>query len=119
MYNELREDDPIATDRHLTPHPDMWEMVAFVAVLQRRGFCTKQDLQDVLVQATCAGTTSAQTPALSRKPYLSTNGNKPVLHNVLTMLHKNGLMPAREDRALGRVRHIIAQSERVVRKITR
>jgi hypothetical protein len=105
-------------DEPVAPHPDLWEMVPILAVLQRRGLCTRQDLADVIEKVPRTNNHHSLPTGL-RKPYLATNSNNPVLNNVLTMLHKNGMVPSQGDRFLSRVRQIIAQSERVVRKLLR
>jgi hypothetical protein len=119
MHNELREDDSVAIDEPVAPHPDSWEIVVLLAVFHRRGLCTRQDLADEIEKLHRANAGSETPFTIMRKPYLATNRAQPVLVNVLAMLHKNGLVPAHGDQFIGRVRDIIAMSERTVRKILR
>lgn len=95
----------------------MWELVALFAVFERGGICTKQDLYDLLHEVRQANARVCPSESLFPTPYVLTDSRRPIIEDILEMLHKNGLTSLDSTQMLERVQHTIGISESIVQTL--
>jgi len=69
----------------------MWEIVAIVKVLERKGLCTKQDLYDIITEFRSKNPRAPIPETAFPEPYLLTETENKIIDDILELLNKNGL----------------------------
>ena len=95
----------------------LWELVALFAVFERGGICTKQDLYDLIHEVRQANARACHSESLFPAPYIVTDSKRPIIEDILEMLHKNGMTSLDSTQMLERVQHTIEISESIVRTV--
>jgi|KBSSwiStaDraftv2_1062776.scaffolds.fasta_scaffold04947_18 hypothetical protein len=95
----------------------VWELVALFAVFERGGICTKQDLYDLIHEVRQANIRACPSESLFPTPYILTDSRRPIIEDILEMLHKNGLTSLDSTQMLERVQHTIEISESIVQML--
>jgi hypothetical protein len=92
----------------------VWELVTLFAVFERGGICTKQDLYDLIQGVRQANARVCPSESLFPTPYVLTDSRRPIIEDILEMLHKNGLTSLDSTQMLERIQHTIEISEGIV-----
>ena len=95
----------------------LWELVALFAVFERGGICTKQDLYDLIHEMRQANARACPSESLFPTPYVLTDSRRPIIEDILEMLHKNGITSLDSTQMLERVRYTIEISESIVQTL--
>jgi hypothetical protein len=101
-----------------SPISHLWELVALFAVFERGGICTKQDLYDLIHAVRQTNPHDCSSESVFPTPYVLTNTTRPIIDDILEMLHKNGITSLDSTEIIERVRPIIEMSECIVRTMT-
>ena len=70
---------------------NMWQMAAVVDVLERKGFCTKQDLYDIITEFRRRNPHASIPETASLEPYLLNETENKIIDDLLELLKKHGL----------------------------
>jgi hypothetical protein len=71
---------------------NMWQMAAVVDVLERKGFCTKQDLYDIITEFRRKNPHASVPETASHEPYLLNETENKIIVDLLELLKKPGLI---------------------------
>ena len=70
---------------------NMWEIAAIVELLERKGFCTKQDLCDIITEFRRKNPRASIPETAFPKPYLLTETENRIIDDILELLNNHGL----------------------------
>src|SRR5881409_2503298 len=91
----------------------MWEMVALVEVLERKGICTKQEVLDMIQELRRKNPTAVPPPELSPEPYQNTQAENALIDRVFELFDATGLTSHQAKELLRRVNLLVELGERV------
>lgn len=97
---------------------NMWEIAALVELLERKGFCTKQDLFDIITELRKQTPRSKIPETVFPEPYLLTETENRIIDDILALLNKNGLTSHQSLSLLERLGCIIEMGQRVAKGTT-
>jgi len=84
---------------------NMWEIVAIVDVLERKGLCKKEDLYDIISEF-CRKNPCARIPeTVFPEPDLLTETENNIIDDILALLNKNGLTSPQSQQRTRMVRN--------------
>ena len=97
---------------------NMWEIAVIVEVLERKGFCTKQDLYDIITEFRRKNP-RARIPATAfPEPDLLTETENTIIDDRLELLNKNGLTSHQSLNLFERLGGIIETGQRLAKGTT-
>jgi hypothetical protein len=94
---------------------NMWEMVAIVEVLERKGLCTKQDLYDIITEFHRKNSRASIPETSFPESYLLTETENAIIDDILALLNKHGLTAHQSQSLLERLGRIIEMGQRVAK----
>jgi hypothetical protein len=97
---------------------NMWEIAAIVEVLERKGWCTKQDIYDIITEFRRKNPRARIPETAFLEPYLLTETENKIINDILELLHKNGLTSHQSMNLLERLGRIIEMGPRMAKGTT-
>jgi hypothetical protein len=97
---------------------NMWEIAALVEVLERKGFCTKQDLHTIIDELRKKNPRARISETAFPEPYLLTETENTIIDDILELLNTHGLTSHQSRNLLERLGRIIEMGQRVTKGTT-
>lgn len=97
---------------------NMWEIAALVALLERKGLCTKQDLFDIVHELRKQNPRARIPETVFPSPYLLSETEEKVIDDILAVLNKHGMDSKQSLELLEQVGRIIEMGARMTRGTT-
>ena len=93
-------------------------IAAIVEVLERKGLCTKQDLDDIITEFRRKNPSAKIPETAFPEPYLLTETENKIIDDILELLNKNGLTAHQSMNLLERLGRIIEVGEKLAKRTT-
>jgi hypothetical protein len=87
-------------------------------VLERKGWCTKQDIYDIITEFRRKNPRARIPETAFLEPYLLTETENKIINDILELLHKNGLTSHQSMNLLERLGRIIEMGPRMAKGTT-
>jgi len=96
----------------------MWEIAAIVEVLERKGLCSKQHLDNIMAEFRRKNPRASILETTFPEPYLLTETENRIIDDILELLNKHGLTSNQSINLLERLGRIIEMGQRVAKGTT-
>lgn len=96
----------------------MWEIAALAEALERKSFCTKQDLYDIITELRKKNPRARIPETVFPSPYLLSQTEEKAIDDILAVLTQNGMDSKQSLELLERVGRIIEMRARMARGTT-
>lgn len=97
---------------------NMWEIAGIVEILERKGFCTKQDLFDIITDLRQKNPRAKIPETAFPEPYLLSQTEEKIIDDLLAVLNQHGLTSQQSQNLLERLGRIIEMGQRLAKGTT-
>lgn len=97
---------------------NIWEIAALAESLERKSFCTKQDLYDIIAELRKKNPRARIPETVFPSPYLLSQTEEKIIDDILAVLNQNGMDSKQSLELLERVGRIIEMRARMARGTT-
>jgi hypothetical protein len=97
---------------------NMWEIAAIVQLLERKGLCTKHDLDDIITEFRRKNPLACIPETAFPEPYLLTETENTIIDGILALLNKHGLTSHQSLNLIERLGRIIEMGQRAAKGTT-
>jgi hypothetical protein len=97
---------------------NMWEIAAIVEVLEKKGFCTKQELLDAISELRNTAPRARIPETVFPSPYVLSETENKVIDDILAVLNQHGMDSKQSLELLEQIGRIIEMGARMARGTT-
>ena len=97
---------------------NLWEIAALVEVLEQKGRCTKQDLDDIIAELRKTRPQARIPETVFPSPYLLSQTEEKVIDDILAVLNQHGMDSTQSRELLEQIGRIIEMGARLSRGTT-